>query len=176
MLLLIAGRDIFVREDRESAENEDCTVYVHNLSWQVKWQDLKDHFGQVGTVKRADVFEGGDGRSKGAGLVTFSDPAEAQEAIQTLNDSELKGRLIYVREDRGRATSETKVSSVEKFVKNRSISSTTTIASNRLYVGNLAWEVTWKELKDKFKECGDVIRAVCFIMMMLIKYFFVVTV
>jgi hypothetical protein len=43
------------------------TVYVGNLSWDTQWQDLKDHFKQVGSVIRADVMtEGGvdGGRSK----------------------------------------------------------------------------------------------------------------
>ena len=32
-------------------------------------------------------------------------------------------------------------------------------AGNNLYVGNLADETTWKELKDHFRQCGDVRRA-----------------
>lgn len=40
------------------------------------------------------------GRSKGCGIVEYRTPAEAQEAINTLLDTELKGRLIFVREDR----------------------------------------------------------------------------
>jgi RNA recognition motif-containing protein len=44
-------------------------VYVGNLSYRTSWQDLKDHFGQVGTVRYADVLrEGGpSGRSKVSG-------------------------------------------------------------------------------------------------------------
>lgn len=36
-------------------------LYVGNLSWDVKWQDLKDHFKCCGQVVRADVLEGPDG-------------------------------------------------------------------------------------------------------------------
>ena len=41
-------------------------IYVGNLSWQVSWQDLKDHMRQAGEVIYADVMtEGGKGgRSK----------------------------------------------------------------------------------------------------------------
>ena len=39
------GRTIFLREDRESGggdrEGSGCTVFVGNLSWDAKWQDLK---------------------------------------------------------------------------------------------------------------------------------------
>jgi RNA recognition motif-containing protein len=44
---------------------------------------------------------GPDGRSKGCGIVEFEKAAEAQNAMATLHDSELKGRLMFVREDRG---------------------------------------------------------------------------
>lgn len=49
------------------------TVYAGNLSWDTQWQDLKDHFGQVGYVAHAIVkTEGGvdGGRSKVGELVT----------------------------------------------------------------------------------------------------------
>jgi len=75
-------------------------VYVGNLSWECQWQDLKDHMRSVGEVMHADVLTGPDGRSKGCGLVEFSTPEEAQRAIAELNDTELMGRMIFVREDR----------------------------------------------------------------------------
>ena len=47
---------------------------------------------QAGNVVRAEVMEEPNGRSKGCGLVVFSTIAEAQEAINHLNNSELDGR------------------------------------------------------------------------------------
>lgn len=74
-------------------------MYVGNLSWSVTWQDLKDHFKQVGNVLHADVMMDGD-RSKGCGLVKFASAKDARTAINTLHDTELDGRAIFVREDR----------------------------------------------------------------------------
>lgn len=76
-------------------------VFVNNLSWECTWQDLKDHFGQVGTVLYADVLvDDRTNRSKGCGIVEFDRPEEALNAITTLSNTELKGRPITVREDR----------------------------------------------------------------------------
>jgi len=51
-------------------------------------------------VVHADVLMGADGRSKGCGIVEFGDVDSAQRACAMLNDSELMGRQIFVREDR----------------------------------------------------------------------------
>ena len=135
------GRLIFVREDREAGNDgsSGTSVYVGNLSWDVAWQDLKDHFKSVGEVSRAEVMTGNDGRSKGCGLVTFADPSDAQTAIATLNDTDLNGRLIFVREDREAGNDGSSGTSV--------------------YVGNLSWDVAWQDLKDHFKSVGEVSRA-----------------
>ena len=76
------------------------SVYVGNLSYETSWQTLKDHFRQAGNVVHADVMQEPSGRSKGCGLVSFNSAAEAQQAIDDLNESELDGRTIFVREDR----------------------------------------------------------------------------
>ena len=75
-------------------------VYVGNLSWDVMWQDLKDHMKEAGNVIRADVMMGDDGRSKGCGIVEYATVEEANRAILQRHNSNLKGRLIFVREDR----------------------------------------------------------------------------
>ena len=54
----------------------------------------------VGHILRADILEGADGRSRGCGIVEYADARDAAKAVQTLNDSELNGRRILVREDR----------------------------------------------------------------------------
>lgn len=51
-------------------------VFVSNLSYDVKWQDLKDHMRNAGSVIRADIIVGPDNRSKGLGTVEFSKPYE----------------------------------------------------------------------------------------------------
>ena len=55
----------------------------------------------VGEVVFAEVMqENGTGRSKGCGVCEFKNEQDAQKAIAELNDTDLKGRMIFVREDR----------------------------------------------------------------------------
>lgn len=50
------------------------------LPFHIQWQDLKDLFRAAGTVARADVALGPDGRSRGFGTVTFSTEEGAERA------------------------------------------------------------------------------------------------
>ena len=61
---------------------------------------LKDHFKSAGDVAYADVMREPGGRSKGCGIVEFTNSRDAQNAIATMHNTELDGRLIFVREDR----------------------------------------------------------------------------
>eukprot|EP00752_Nemacystus_decipiens_P011923 g10573.t1 len=142
-------------------------VYVGNLSWETEWQDLKDHMRSAGEVVRADVMKDASGRSKGCGIVEYRTPAEAQEAINTLLDTELKGRLIFVREDReaagGGAGGGGGGGNHHRGPPPMSGGGGPRGSGNqnaRVYVGNLAWDVAWQDLKDHMRGLGgDVIRA-----------------
>ncbi len=82
-------------------------LYVGNLTYQVNETDLEQLFSQFGTVQSAQVIQDREtGRSKGFGFVEMSSDAEAQAAIQGLNEQEHEGRRLTVneakpREDRG---------------------------------------------------------------------------
>lgn len=51
------------------------------LDFKVGWKKLKEVFSMAGTVRRADVKEDKDGKSRGMGTVTFEQPLEAVQAI-----------------------------------------------------------------------------------------------
>lgn len=51
------------------------------LDFKVGWKKLKEVFSIAGIVKRADVKEDKDGKSRGMGTVTFDQPVEAVQAI-----------------------------------------------------------------------------------------------
>ncbi len=82
-------------------------VYVGNLAYTTSSDDLSEAFSAFGEVTSANVISDRDsGRSKGFGFVEMSDDAQAKEAIEKLNGTEMDGRTITVnearpREDRG---------------------------------------------------------------------------
>jgi RNA recognition motif-containing protein len=78
-------------------------LYVGNLTYSVTSSDLESWFAQYGTVQSAQVIQDRDtGRSKGFGFVEMDTEAEAQAAIQGLNDQEYDGRRLTVNEAKPR--------------------------------------------------------------------------
>jgi len=78
-------------------------LYVGNLAYSVRDQDLQDAFSQYGAVSSAKVMMDRDtGRSKGFGFVEMSNDAEAQAAINGLNGQPVAGRAVVVNEARPR--------------------------------------------------------------------------
>jgi hypothetical protein len=101
--------------------SKEKRVYVGNLPWDATWQDVKDVFKSCGKVIRVSMFTHPDGRSRvrmafpslsvctvdaccyfgvwqGCALVEFASEEACAVAIETLNNTEMNGRVIYVRE------------------------------------------------------------------------------
>jgi RNA recognition motif-containing protein len=102
-------------------------------------------------ILKADIFTMGDGRPKGSALVVYQHPKEAARSIRELHESQLDGRNIFVREwrqdDGGGDRNHT------------SGGSNSGADGRQLYVGNISYETTWQDLKDYFRQCGNVENA-----------------
>ena len=78
-------------------------LYVGNLTYGVTHTQLEEWFAQYGTVQSAQVITDRDtGRSKGFGFVEMDTDAQAEAAIQGLNDHEHDGRRLVVSEAKPR--------------------------------------------------------------------------
>jgi RNA recognition motif-containing protein len=76
-------------------------LYVGNLPYTVRDEDLQQAFGAFGGVNSAKVMmERDTGRSKGFGFVEMGSDAEAQAAIEGMNGQSLGGRSLVVNEAR----------------------------------------------------------------------------
>ncbi|KAK8178455.1 hypothetical protein BC567DRAFT_225635 [Phyllosticta citribraziliensis] len=159
---------------REQSQ-QDRRVYVGNLSYDVKWHHLKDFMRQAGEVLFADVLLLPNGMSKGCGIVEYATREQAQNAVQTLSNQNLMGRLVYVREDREAEPRFTAPPSVGRggfggmgrggfdgAYGGGGAPGGFGGGGRQLYVSNLPYNVGWQDLKDLFRQAahtGSVIRA-----------------
>ncbi|CAN0335899.1 unnamed protein product, partial [Discosporangium mesarthrocarpum] len=113
-------------------------------------------------------------------VVEFRNPSAARNAISTLQDTELMGRLIFLREDREAAL----VAPPRGVVAVGGIAQRSGALMGRgngvggggrsvsfgggggviggarsVFCGNLAYEVQWQDLKDHMRQAGQVLHA-----------------
>lgn len=78
-------------------------IYVGNLAYSVTEDELRQAFGEFGTVASANVItDKFSGQSKGFGFVEMPDNAEADAAIKALDGTALSGRNIKVNQAKPR--------------------------------------------------------------------------
>jgi len=131
----LGGAQIFIQADADSQDGSK--LIVTGVPPGLEWQELKDHFGQIGKVAFAQIDAGqpggfGKGSSKGTpcvGQVRFDSQADAQTAL-TLDGSVLGGRQISVALHAGSKD------------------------GTKLQIFNLPPGIEWQELKDHFKQAG----------------------
>ncbi|MEO6972718.1 MAG: RNA-binding protein [Rhodoferax sp.] len=76
-------------------------LYVGNLPYTFRDEDMQQAFSQFGSVSSAKVMmERDTGRSKGFGFVEMGSDAEAQAAIKGMNGQSFGGRDLVVNEAR----------------------------------------------------------------------------
>ena len=78
-------------------------IWAGNLSFDLTEDDLRQAFEEYGEVESVKIIMNKyTGKSRGFGFVEMPDEAEANSAIEGLNEKELKGRSIVVNEARPR--------------------------------------------------------------------------
>lgn len=78
-------------------------LYVGGLPYSVSDAQLEELFAQHGSVDSAMVVtDRMTGRSRGFGFVEMSSPDEADQAIKSLNGTQLNGRTLTVNEAKPR--------------------------------------------------------------------------
>lgn len=74
-------------------------IYVGNLNYRVREEDLTGLLQQYGAVSSARVITDREtGRSRGFGFIEMEDDNDARRAIEELYDHEFQGRKLIVKE------------------------------------------------------------------------------
>ena len=74
------------------------TLYLGNLSYRVRENDLEQLLGELGEVSNARVvMDRATGRSRGFGFADMADE-DARRAIEALSEQEFEGRRLLIRE------------------------------------------------------------------------------
>jgi RNA recognition motif-containing protein len=76
-------------------------IYVGNISYSTKEEDLREAFGEFGEVESVKIISDREtGRSKGFGFVEMTDDEAGEKAIEEMNGKEVGGRALRVNQAR----------------------------------------------------------------------------
>lgn len=129
---------------------DEATVFVQQLSRQAREKHLAKFFEQVGAVRSAKVVTDRDGRhSKGVGFVEFADVASVERAIN-LTGQKLMGVPIIVQK------SEAEKNRVAPAAARGQPTLSNGIPFNRLYIGNVHFNISESDIADLFGAFGTV--------------------
>jgi len=77
------------------------TIYLGNLNYKVNEEEINALFADFGAVKSVNIIrDNASGRSKGFAFVEMENEADAEAAIEALNESEFAERKIIVNKAR----------------------------------------------------------------------------
>ncbi|KAK9879193.1 hypothetical protein WA026_004042 [Henosepilachna vigintioctopunctata] len=98
------SRDRSVDRGRDRGGNKSSgnRVYVSNIPYEYRWQDLKDLFrNEVGDVQFVELFVDDKDKSRGCGIIEFADSNSVKKCLEVMQRFEAKGRKLVVKEDSG---------------------------------------------------------------------------
>ena len=76
-------------------------IYVGNLSFDATEEDVQEAFAKYGEVSSVKIIRDREtGRSRGFAFVEMPDGAQAKEAIENVNLTDIAGRRVTVNEAR----------------------------------------------------------------------------
>ncbi len=139
-------------------------LFIGNLPPRLCFPELEALFAEVGKVQEADlVTDSITGRSRGFGFVEMASDEEAQAAIAKYHGYELDGQSLVVNEAKPQRGSAPRGGERPPPGRDRSTAgseyrppSSARGGDTRLYVGNLPYTVTTKDLEELFAEAGAV--------------------
>lgn len=87
------------RNDRVGRKASDRRIYVSNIPYDFRWQDLKDLFRtEVGKVAHVELFTDENDKPRGCGIVEFEDSDSVKIAVEKMHRYDIKGRKLVVKE------------------------------------------------------------------------------
>ncbi|OKL58428.1 hypothetical protein UA08_06115 [Talaromyces atroroseus] len=119
------------------------TIYVGNLFFDITAEDLKARMEAFGVVEHCVIVHDSRGLSKGFGYVTFEDVEAAKRAVADLNQQIYEGRRILVQFSA--AAGRPGIPPKRR-------------PTRTLYIGNLPFDLTDREINDLFKSVRNIVE------------------
>ncbi|CAN6565641.1 unnamed protein product [Malus baccata var. baccata] len=131
--------------DRQASGDVPTKVYVGGIPYYSTEDDIRSYFESCGTITEVDCLRFPDsGKFRGIAIISFKTEAAAKRAL-ALDGAEMGGLFLKIQPYK--ATRPNKPNKVSDFAPQ------IVEGYNRIYVGNLSWDITEDDLKKLFSDC-----------------------
>ncbi|XP_017970875.1 PREDICTED: polyadenylate-binding protein 2 [Theobroma cacao] len=158
--MLLNDKQVYVghfvrKQERDTAisKTKFNNVYVKNLSESTSDEDLKNIFGEFGTITSAVVMREPDGKSKCFGFINFENADDAARAVESLNGKKFDDKEWFV--GKAQKKSEREVELKLRFEQTMKEAADKFQGAN-LYVKNLDDSISDENLKELFSQYGTI--------------------
>ena len=140
----------------EEMKAQFTNVYVKNIDLSVTDNEFRDLFEKHGEVTSASLARDEEGKSRGFGFVNFVKHEEAQTAVDSLHEMDVKGQKLYV--GRAQKKHEREEELRKQYETNRAEKASKYQGVN-LYVKNLDDDIDDEKLRELFEGFGTITSA-----------------
>ncbi|KAG1473975.1 hypothetical protein G6F56_000634 [Rhizopus delemar] len=156
---VFVGRHVSKKERQAKIEQyraKFTNIYVKNLDESVTDQELNEMLTKYGPITSALIQTDEEGKTKGFGFVNFENHQDAQKAVDALNETEHKGKTLYVARAQKKTEREEELrrqyeqAKLEKLAKYQGVN---------LYIKNLDDEIDDEKLRQEFSVYGVITSA-----------------
>ena len=147
---------MFIKERQSKLEemrSQFTNLYVKNIDPEVTEEDFVELFSRYGTVTSAVIQMDDEGRSKGFGFVNYEIHDQAQAAVESLHDSDYKGRKLFVSRAQKKAEREDELRKTYEAAKQEKMSKYQGV---NLYIKNLEDDIDDEKLRAEFEPFGAI--------------------
>ncbi|KAK9696157.1 Protein phosphatase PP2A regulatory subunit B [Basidiobolus ranarum] len=158
--MLLNDKKVFVghhipRKERnskvEEMKSQFTNVYVKNLDTSISLNELREMFGKFGEITSAVLSTDENGNPTGFGFVNFEEHEAALAAVEALNDTDIKGKRLFVGRAQKKAEREEEL---KRQYENAKIEKMSKYQGVNLYVKNLEDDVDDDKLRQEFSVYG----------------------
>jgi len=122
-------------KSKKSKKTKPAAVYVSNVSRETSVDELKEAFEKYGTITRAIKT----GKRRNRGLIIFSSPEEARDAVAAMNGTNLGGRTIFCH-----------ITSPQGYV------DPAVKEGRKVFIANVSKNSSYEDFKDAVEKFGEV--------------------
>ncbi|KAF2132956.1 RNA-binding domain-containing protein [Dothidotthia symphoricarpi CBS 119687] len=133
--------------ERTTPAEPNTMLYIGNLYYEVTTDQLKRVFSRFGEIESVKLVYDNRGLSRGFGYVEFKSVADAQTAVDNLDMQVFEGRNLVVQFHRPKTNSKT-LGASGSYESNP--------PSKTLFIGNMSFEMSDKDLNDLFRDIRNV--------------------